>query len=91
MTLGHEIVGEVIEHGEGVDTPVGGTLVAVYELLGCGSCAACAQAQDNLCRNVVPGADRALRRDGGMAEQVPRPGPQPGGRSAASIPSRPRP
>ena len=69
VTLGHEIVGEVIEHGEGVDTPGRGTLVAVYELLGCGSCAACAQAQDNLCRNVVPGAI-GITTDGGMAEQV---------------------
>jgi propanol-preferring alcohol dehydrogenase len=69
VTLGHEIVGEVIDHGPGVDAPSRGTLVAVYELLGCGSCAACARAQDNLCRNIVPGAI-GITTDGGMAEQV---------------------
>jgi propanol-preferring alcohol dehydrogenase len=69
VTLGHEIVGEVIAHGEGVQAPRRGTLVAVYELLGCGSCAACARAEDNLCRNIVPGAI-GITQDGGMAEQV---------------------
>jgi propanol-preferring alcohol dehydrogenase len=69
VTLGHEIVGEVIDHGEGVHGPGRGTLVAVYELLGCGSCAACDRAQDNLCRNIVPGAI-GITTDGGMAEQV---------------------
>ena len=34
VTLGHEIVGEVVGHGEGVRAPRRGTLVAVYELLG---------------------------------------------------------
>jgi propanol-preferring alcohol dehydrogenase len=69
VTLGHEIVGEVIDHGAGVHGPRRGTLVAVYELLGCGSCAACARGEDNLCRAVVPGAI-GITADGGMAEQV---------------------
>ena len=69
VTLGHEIVGEVIEHGPGVNAPTRGTLVAVYELLGCGSCAACAHGDDNLCRDVVPGAI-GITADGGMADQV---------------------
>lgn len=69
VTLGHEIIGEVVGHGEGVRAPRRGTLVAVYELLGCGSCAACAQGEDNVCRDTVPGAI-GITTDGGMAEQV---------------------
>src|SRR4051812_3671613 len=69
VTLGHEIVGEVVGHGEGVGAPRRGTLVAVYELLGCGSCAACAHGDDNLCRDTVPGAI-GITMDGGMADQV---------------------
>jgi len=69
VTLGHEIVGEVVGHGEGVHAPGRGTLVAVYELLGCGSCAACTQGEDNVCRDTVPGAI-GITTDGGMADQV---------------------
>src|SRR3954453_14616489 len=63
VTLGHEIVGEVVtgaERGAGV----GG-----YELLGCGGCVACARGEDNVCRDVVPGAV-GITRDGGMADHV---------------------
>jgi propanol-preferring alcohol dehydrogenase len=69
VTLGHEIVGEVVERGEGVTTPERAALVAVYELLGCGVCRACADGRDNVCRNVSPGAI-GITRDGGMAEHV---------------------
>lgn len=69
VTLGHEIVGEVVGHGAGVRAPRRGALVAVYELLGCGSCAACARGDDNLCRDIVPGAI-GITTDGGMADQV---------------------
>jgi propanol-preferring alcohol dehydrogenase len=65
VTLGHEIVGEVVE-GEG---PRRGVAVAVYELLGCGRCAACGRGEDNVCRDVVPGAI-GITRDGGMADHV---------------------
>ena len=63
VTLGHEIVGEV------VSGPDRGAVVAVYELLGCGRCAACARGHDNVCRDVVPGAV-GITRDGGMADHV---------------------
>jgi propanol-preferring alcohol dehydrogenase len=43
--------------------------VAVYELLGCGRCAACGRGEDNVCREVVPGAV-GITRDGGMADYV---------------------
>jgi alcohol dehydrogenase, propanol-preferring len=63
VTLGHEIVGEVVA---GADR---GAIVAVYELLGCGGCAACGRGEDNVCRELVPGAV-GITRDGGMAEHV---------------------
>ena len=69
VTLGHEIVGEVVERGEGVATPERAALVAVYELLGCGACRACAGGRDNVCRDVSPGAI-GITRDGGMADHV---------------------
>jgi propanol-preferring alcohol dehydrogenase len=69
VTLGHEIVGEVIALGAGVAAPERGAVVAVYELLGCGRCGACAHGQDNICRDVTPGAI-GITRDGGMADHV---------------------
>jgi len=69
VTLGHEIVGEVIAAGSGVREPWVGTTVAVYELIGCGRCAACARGEDNLCREAAPEVP-GITRDGGMAERV---------------------
>jgi propanol-preferring alcohol dehydrogenase len=69
VTLGHEVVGDVTALGEGVAAPRRGTVVAAYELLGCGRCAACARGRDNVCRDVVPGAI-GITRDGGMADSV---------------------
>src|SRR4051794_23791367 len=63
VTLGHEIVGEVVTGAER------GAVVAVYELLRCGGCVACARGEDNVCRDVVPGAV-GITRDGGMADYV---------------------
>jgi alcohol dehydrogenase, propanol-preferring len=72
VTLGHEIVGEVVALGQGVAGALRRALVAVYELLGCGRCAACAQGRDNACRELVPGAI-GITRDGGMADHVVAP------------------
>jgi propanol-preferring alcohol dehydrogenase len=66
VTLGHEIVGEVVS---GRDR---GAVAAVYELLGCGHCAVCERGQDNVCRELVPGAV-GITRDGGMADYVVAP------------------
>jgi propanol-preferring alcohol dehydrogenase len=63
VTLGHEVVGEIVAG------PDRGTAAAVYELLGCGGCTACARGRDNVCRDVVPGAI-GITRDGGMADHV---------------------
>jgi alcohol dehydrogenase, propanol-preferring len=69
VTLGHEIVGEVVELGSAVRGRSIGDAVAVYELIGCGRCAPCARGEDNLCREAPP-AVAGITRDGGMAEQV---------------------
>src|SRR4051794_24792324 len=69
VTLGHEIVGEVTTLGSGVTGVRRGAVAAVYELLGCGRCAACGRGRDNVCREVIPGAI-GITRDGGMADHV---------------------
>jgi propanol-preferring alcohol dehydrogenase len=69
VTLGHEIVGEVTAHGPGARAPALGTRVAVYELIGCGDCPACARGEDNVCRTAPPQVP-GVTRDGGMAEFV---------------------
>jgi propanol-preferring alcohol dehydrogenase len=66
VTLGHEIVGEV------VSGPDRGAVAAVYELLGCGRCVACGRGHDNVCRDLVPGAI-GITQDGGMADYVVAP------------------
>src|SRR3954454_207324 len=63
VTLGHEIVGEVVTGAER------GAIVAVYELLGCGGCVACARGEDNVRRDVGPRAI-GITRDGGTADCV---------------------
>ena len=69
VTLGHEIVGDVLEFGPDAEGPPVGTTVAVYELVGCGECAPCRRGEDNLCHHGLPGVPGATR-DGGMAELV---------------------
>jgi alcohol dehydrogenase, propanol-preferring len=69
VTLGHEIVGDVLEAGPDADGGAVGTTVAVYELIGCGRCGPCLRGEDNLCRAGVPEVP-GITRDGGMAELV---------------------
>jgi alcohol dehydrogenase, propanol-preferring len=69
VTLGHEIVGEIVALGSGVHDQSIGAAVAVYALIGCGRCAACGRGEDNLCREASP-AVAGVTRDGGMAEHV---------------------
>jgi NADPH:quinone reductase-like Zn-dependent oxidoreductase len=65
--LGNDVVGEVIEVGEGVTTSKVRDRVWVHPTLSCGKCPACAAGQDNLCRQYdVLGR----RRNGGYAERV---------------------
>ncbi len=69
VTLGHEIVGDVVELGSSADTVAVGATAAVYELIGCGRCAACRRGADNVCREAAPKVP-GVSFDGGMAEYV---------------------
>lgn len=75
LTLGHENAGWIEALGAGVAGWHVGDAVAIYGILGCGTCAACLRGRDNECRRVVPGGI-GLSRDGGMAEYVSVPARQ---------------
>ncbi|MGH9348295.1 MAG: NAD(P)-dependent alcohol dehydrogenase [Vicinamibacterales bacterium] len=69
MTLGHENAGWVEALGPGVGGFERGQPVAVYGIVGCGTCVGCLAGRDNECRSVPPGGI-GLSRDGGMAEYL---------------------
>lgn len=75
MTLGHENAGWVDALGPGVTAWTKGDAVAVYGILGCGTCLACLRGRDNECRT-VPVGGIGISRDGGMAEYVSVPARQ---------------
>lgn len=64
--LGHELAGEIVEAGEGVDIELGQP-VYVIPYLECGTCVACKNNKPNCCTNIeVIG----VHRDGGMCEYL---------------------
>jgi (R,R)-butanediol dehydrogenase/meso-butanediol dehydrogenase/diacetyl reductase len=67
LTLGHEIVGEVVRIGEAVENFAVGDRVAVDGLMGCGLCEACRADRVMLCPSL---AAVGLMADGGLAEYV---------------------
>lgn len=66
ITLGHEIVGTVIEAGPGAVLPVG-TRVAPWPSRPCGRCRECTTGHANRCPNM---ASLGMSLDGGMADFV---------------------
>jgi glutathione-independent formaldehyde dehydrogenase len=54
LVLGHEITGEVIEKGKGVDFLEIGDLVSVPFNVACGRCRNCKEQQTGICLNVNP-------------------------------------
>ncbi|MEH0846105.1 NAD(P)-dependent alcohol dehydrogenase [Micromonospora sp. CPCC 205711] len=72
ITLGHEIAGTVHTLGAGVTGWSTGDPVAVYGIIGCGTCRGCLHGRENECRTVPPGGI-GLSRDGGLAEYVALP------------------
>ena len=68
LTLGHEIVGEIVLVGAGVGTVQTGDRVIVNYYGTCGQCVWCRTGQQNLCNNVV--AQLGFTADGGYAEFV---------------------
>ena len=72
FTLGHEIAGEVESAGPQANvTP--GTKVAIYPWIGCGACAACKVADENIC--TAP-RHLGITVDGGFATHVLVPHPR---------------
>ena len=64
--LGHELAGDIVELGEGVDLPIG-SAAFVIPYLECGQCIACKNGKPNCCTNIeVIG----VHRDGGMCEYL---------------------
>ncbi len=69
--LGHELVGEVLEIGAGVDGVGAGDIVAVHHHAPCGQCRRCRRGHETLCEQF-----RATGLDpGGFAERVRVPAP----------------
>ena len=55
MVLGHEITGEVIECGRGVEFISKGDIVSVPFNVACGRCRNCKERHTDVCLNVNPG------------------------------------
>ena len=65
--LGHELVGKVVEKGEGVKTLEIGDRVVTNPDLYCGICRYCRKKLPNECENIIP---MGIEADGGFAEYV---------------------
>ena len=65
LTLGHEVIGHVVERGPDTAGPAIGTRVVPDVVLGCGRCWWCRRHQEGLCEIH---AVRGLHTDGGLAE-----------------------
>ena len=73
LTLGHEIVGEVVATGDTVDDIRVGDRRVVYPWLGCGTCSVCTDGHEHVCPAPVP---LGVVRDGGFADHVVVPHPR---------------
>ena len=84
---GHQVVGTVVAHGVGVDTPAIGARVGIAWIASaCGTCRYCATGRENLC----PAATfTGWDRDGGLADHVTARAefttPIPGGLDPAAV------
>ena len=61
LILGHEITGEVIETGPGVEFITEGDLVSAPFNVSCGRCRNCKERNTGVCLNVNPAARRGIR------------------------------
>ena len=68
VTMGHEIVGEVVEIGPEVSNVALGAQVVVYPWLGCGECAVCQKGDEHLC--VKAARNLGIQLPGGYADTV---------------------
>ena len=67
LTLGHEIVGDVVAVGEGATEIAIGRRYLVNPWMGCGQCELCAREQDNLCARTTA---LGIHAPGGFATHV---------------------
>jgi len=67
LVLGHELAGEIVALGPGVDPSRIGERVAGFPLVGCGECDACRRGATSRCDQA---AQLGLHRPGGFAEYV---------------------
>jgi alcohol dehydrogenase len=73
FTLGHEIAGIIESAGPGASDAEPGRAVAAYPWIGCGTCAACAVGDENIC--AAP-RHLGINLDGGFATHVLVPHPR---------------
>ncbi|MEO8855883.1 MAG: alcohol dehydrogenase [Burkholderiaceae bacterium] len=66
VTMGHEIVGEVVEVGPDVESARVGERVIVYPWIGCGECPTCARGDEHLCNRAA--RNMGLQVPGGYAD-----------------------
>ena len=68
LTLGHEIVGEIVDIGPDVHGVKLGQHVIVYPWLGCGECAVCRQGDEQLCSKA--NMNLGIKLPGGFGDLV---------------------
>lgn len=74
FTLGHEVVGTVVDAGPDVDRAWLGRLVAVHGVWSCGRCRACRRGRENYCFVLTGAVGCGLGYDGGLADYLLVPG-----------------
>ena len=67
MTLGHEIIGEVVALGPEAEGVALGDLRVAYPWIGCGACATCRRGDEQLC--LAP-ANLGIQKAGGFGDHV---------------------
>ncbi len=68
VTMGHEIVGEVVDFGPDVSGVAPGDHVIVYPWMGCGECAICQRGDEHLC--VKAARNMGIQLPGGYADMT---------------------
>lgn len=73
ITLGHEVLGEIVALGPDANGVTVGQTMLVHPWLGCGECSACKAEQENLCPTMK---SIGIFRDGGYASHCMVPSPK---------------
>ncbi|WP_230930646.1 alcohol dehydrogenase catalytic domain-containing protein [Dietzia aurantiaca] len=70
FTLGHEVVGTVVEVGDAADIEWMGRTCGVHGVWSCGSCRKCLAGRDNYCVTLTGPIGCGTGRDGGLADYM---------------------